>query len=395
MNPLRRWTCKFGPHSGQDSSARRRSPPGGYFGCLIRRLVPVIFAIGAVAGPVHAQSPDCDRIRAQIASLDQASGGRNQYSSAAQRQQAEIDRTSAYARSIGCDRGGFSFFGNSQPAPPQCNGLNTRIQAMQANLGQLQGMAGRAGGSPQRQDLVARYNAYCRSQPRGFFDQLFGNSGSQNDVPLEMPPEDDTPRGGSQAICVRSCDGGFFPLNFSARTGNLASLGELCTALCPNAEVSLFTRNPDNDVGTAVGADGTPYRDLENAFKFQKTYDSSCSCKAKGESWVQALTQSDAEHVLGQERKGDIIVTPEKSLEMSRPKMDPLLRSKLLAAEPNQSLSDKLQTPSTLGATTPTTNSAATSSPQPNAAAADQAGTQEITGPDGVKRRVRIVGPTP
>jgi Protein of unknown function (DUF2865) len=386
-----------GAHSKQDAPAARQQPRSGALWRLPAGFFPVFIIASLFAWPVHAQSPDCDRIRSQIAYIDQnggASGGSSragQYASAAQRQQAELDRTSSYARSLGCDRSGFSFFGNSQPVSPQCNGLNARIQAMQANLGKLQSMAG---GTGSRSDLVARYNAYCRNQPRGFFDSLFGTGGgTQSDVPLDTPPEDDqTPRGGSQAICVRRCDGGFFPLNYSARTGNLDTLGELCTALCPNAEVSLYTRNPDNDVGTAVGADGTAYRDLQNAFKFQKTFDSSCTCKAKGESWVQALSQSDAERVLGQERKGDIIVTPEKSLELSRPKMDPLLRAKLLAADPTPFV--PARSPAAQ-AVAPAANSPAPSFTPTNAAAADQAGTQEVTGPDGVKRRVRIVGPTP
>jgi hypothetical protein len=387
MNQVRYGVHRFGANSKRRGSAPRRRLCGRFW-----RLATGLFAIliaSLATTPIHAQNADCDRIRAQIAYIDQNGGGGGsrtaQYASAAARQQAELERTANYARSLGCDRGGFSFFGAGQPLPPQCSGLNSRIQAMQANLGKLQGMAG-GGGS--RQDLVARYNAYCRSQPRGFFDSLFGNSGnSQPDIPLEAPPTDEqTPRGGSQAICVRTCDGGFFPLNYSARNGNLETLGELCTALCPNAEVSLYTRNPDNDVGTAVGADGTPYRDLQNAFKFQKSYDSNCTCKAKGESWVQALSQSDAERVLGQERKGDIIVTPEKSLEMSRPKVE-AVRSKVQLSDPNQ--------PAVPASATPATNSAITSMPQASPPSPDQAETQEITGPDGVKRHVRIVGPTP
>ncbi len=384
MNQGRYGAYRFGANSGKDGSAAQRRRGWHY------RLAAGLFALltaGLATTAGHAQNADCDRIRAQIAYIDQNGGGGSragQYASAAARQQAELERTSNYARSLGCDRGAFSFFGTS-PAPPQCNGLNARIQAMQANLGKLQGMAG-GGGS--RQDLVARYNAYCRNQPRGFFDSLFGNSNdSQTDIPLEAPPptDDQTPRGGSQAICVRTCDGGFFPLNYSARNGNLGTLGELCTALCPNTEVSLYTRNPDNDVGTALGADGTPYRDLQNAFKFQKSYDSNCTCKAKGESWVQALSQSDAEHVLGQERKGDIIVTPEKSFEMSRPKVE-AARTKAQLSDPNQAAAQSA---------TPTTNSATTGVPHASPAFPDQADTQEITGPDGVKRRVRIVGPTP
>lgn len=387
MNQVRYGAYRFGANSEKQGSATRQRLRGPL--CHLATGLFALLTAFLAATPIWAQSADCDRIRAQIAYIDQNGGASSsrssQYASAAQRQQTELDRTASYARSLGCDRGGFSFFGTSQPLPPQCNGLNSRIQAMQANLGKLQGMAG--GGSA-RQDLVARYNAYCRNQPRGFFDQLFGNSGnSQPDIPLEAPPtEDQTPRGGSQAICVRTCDGGFFPLNYSARNGNLETLGELCTALCPNVEVSLYTRNPDNDVGTALGADGTPYRDLQNAFKFQKSYDSSCTCKAKGESWVQALSQSDAEHLLGQERKGDIIVTPEKSLELSRPKVDPV-RTKTQLTDPNQ--------PAVPSSATPATNSAITSMPQASPPSPDQADTQEVTGPDGVKRRVRIVGPTP
>jgi hypothetical protein len=278
---------------------------------------------------------------------------------------------------------------------------------MQANLGQLQGMAARSGGgsSALRQDLIARYNAYCRSQPRGFFESLFGggsNAPSQSEFPEDtLPPADDdqTPKGGSQAICVRSCDGGFFPVNYSTRRENLQ---ELCSALCPNTEVSLYTRNPNSDVGTAVSADGQPYRDLQNAFKFQKSFDPACTCKPKDESWVQALTQSDAERVLGQEHKGDIIVTPAQSLEMSKPKTDlnvrarmPVVDSGPVSSRPlNNPLNNPLGNPPQGSSPAKNTITPITAN-EANAAPADPNGTEEVTGPDGVKRRVRRVGPTP
>jgi len=363
----------------------------------VASLIYALFAMILMGTPLYAQSADCDRIRAQIAYIDQSSplARPNQYSEAAQKQQAEIEKTAAYAHSLGCDRRGFAFFGNQ--APPQCGGLNARIQSMQANLGQLQSMAARSGGGApvQRQDLVARYNAYCRNQPRSFFDQLFGRGDNQQaDIPDEPlpPPDDQTPKGGSQAICVRTCDGGFFPLNYSARREGLE---DLCQSLCPNAQVSLFTRNPDNDVGTAVGADGTPYRDLENAFKFQKTFDPTCTCKAKGETWAQALTESDAERMLGQEHKGDIIVTPEQSLEMSRPKVGPPVRAKGPATESVPAPAVKPANASAQSSTPPASGNTPPIAAKMTAESADQAGTPEIIGADGVKRRVWIVGPTP
>jgi hypothetical protein len=357
-------------------------------------------ASALLAAPVQAQSPDCDRIRSQIAAIDQGGGGRpNSYGSAAQRQQAEIQKTTAYAQSLGCDRGRYSFFGGGQP-PQQCNALNARIQAMQANLGQLQGMAARSGGgsSAQRQDLVARYNAYCRSQPRGFFESLFGSGSNAPAQPSEFPedamaPEEDdqAARGGSQAICVRTCDGGFFPMNYSARHEGLQ---DLCHALCPNTETALYTRNPEADVGTAVSSDGQPYRDLQNAFKFQKSFDPACTCKAKGESWVQALAQSDAERVLGQERKGDIIVTPEQSLQMSRPRTDLNVRAKMPVVDSGPVSARPLVNPPPQAASAGK-NATPANANEANAAADDPTGSEVVTGPDGVKRRVRRVGPTP
>ena len=56
---------------------------------------------------------------------------------------------------------------------------------------------------------------------------------------------------------------------------------------------------------TAIGADGTPYTALPNAFRYRTTFDPSCSCRRDGETWSEAL--SGAERLLGADR-GDVIV---------------------------------------------------------------------------------------
>ncbi|MGL4443369.1 MAG: DUF2865 domain-containing protein, partial [Alsobacter sp.] len=67
-----------------------------------------------------AQSAYCERLRGDIAALERASGGGRSRDAAAsiQRQRAELDRTVAYSRSIGCQRQRFLMFG--EPPPPQC-----------------------------------------------------------------------------------------------------------------------------------------------------------------------------------------------------------------------------------------------------------------------------------
>lgn len=175
--------------------------------------------------------------------------------------------------------------------------------------------------------LQQRYDTYCRgaSDNRGFFERLFDPGGQERmqDVPPEETvrvPEDDednrTARGGSQAVCVRTCDGGYFPMSFPARRRDLSELQDLCSALCPGTEAKLYTRVPGREISSAVSVEGEPYSDLPNALKFEKTFDKTCSCKPADKTWVEAL--GDAEKLLGQERKGDILVTPEKSEELSR-----------------------------------------------------------------------------
>ncbi len=352
----------------------------------------VALALTASHGAALAQAYDCAGLQGQIAALDRGAGSRSNGSPGAIRQQrAQLDRAVVYARSLGCDRADIVYSGG---AGGRCPGINAQIQQMQSSLGQLQAAGGSADRAAARADLVARYNAYCRGQaqaqaarPRGFFETLFGIQTPAPAAPdpsfappEEAPPEsdqDDKPHGGSQAVCVRTCDGGFFPLSISAHGADPDQLNNLCQALCPNASVAVYTRTPSNQIDTAVSLEGAPYSELPNALKFQKTFDPACTCKPPGESWVEALTGAD--RALGHERKGDILVTQEKSAELSA------------AAAPKADNRSRVKPGGDLIAPPPPTVSTATDK---DAAGAATGPTEEVVGPDGVKRRVRIVGPT-
>ena len=351
------------------------------FGACLRTTVAGVAFVLAL-GPASSQPLGCGELAARIAALGEGSQTYSNHGGAAQKQRAELDRTVRYARGLGCNRSQFFLF---DTAPPQCPGLNAQIQQMQAKLAQYQDGRDPAGNAAVRQQLTASYNVHCRGQvqaagqppQRGFFETLFGifapNLDQQPRIEevRPLPGEGLTPHGGSQAVCVRDCDGGFFPLNQSVRQSEPDQLTGLCHALCPNTAVSVYTRSPNQDINTAVSLDGdTPYSDLPNALRFEKTFDPACTCKPAGQSWAEVL--AGAEQMLGRERTSDIVVTPEKSAELAKPKFEK-------AAPPGP------------GA-------------QPSAAKEDQAGknsanaerealTQEVTGPDGVKRRVRIIVP--
>ena len=372
------------------------------------RAVVVVAALAPWAAPARAESAYCDDLKAEIA---QAGGGGDsgRYRAAAAKQQVELGRTAAYARSIGCERQQFLFFGEAPP--PQCAQINARVAQMQANLAALQQ---RSGDNGRKLALTARYDAQCRERSRvapaaaspleasrGFFEQVFGlapprEGGAPPDSPflnrsppIRAQPEDplnetegaeqgDNHLGGTLAICVRQCDGGFFPMSYSARRGNLDELTALCKALCPNAEVALYTKSPWGELDSAVSISGDSYGDHPNALKFQKTRVPACGCKPPDKSWAEALVE--AERILAASNSKDVVVTEEQAEQLSRPLSSSDARDRAGAKKQ----STRRDAPTVEG----TTGSLAAP-----ATGKDTGEWRETIGPDGVKRRVRVVAP--
>lgn len=383
----------------------------------MRRAVAWAVLAGLALTPVQplAQTVNCQGLQAQIAAVDRARPPANtaRFAQAAQRQQAEIARMSAHANAIGCNRQRFLFFG--EPPPPQCGQINARLAQMQGNLAQLRARSGgdfEAGRAERRRMLVAQFDAYCRSrvaaapQP-GFFERLFGGQQYQ-EVPIGPSPEesqerevDDTPRRGSQAVCVRKCDGGFFPVSYSARRSNLDDLADLCSALCPNAETVLFTMHMGAEIDDAVSIEGESYSGLANAGRYKQKFNPSCTCKRADQSWADVLTK--AEKLLGRPNRRDIIVTPEKAEELSRPALAAVKAAQAKRARQQEAQQEAEAERQRQAREQADKREAADIARQQAGIAygrgaiarfALQAGrTETVEGPDGEKRTVRVIGP--
>ena len=286
------------------------------------RLRPVglglVLAMMAAQGPASAQGVDCSGLRAEIDAASSGASRASEFADAMRRQQYELQRTRAYADSLGCN-GGFLFGGGSA----QCEGLSARIERMQDNIVQLQQQAqGDAGdGGERRRALVEQYNSYCSAPGGGASgpgqDQQTIPVGPDGTPSIEAPDDTAAPRATeTKVLCVRHCDGGFFPIAYKATPDKLDGLAQLCKAQCPNTEVSIYTTSSDGGVETAVTPEGAAYTALPAAFKYQKTYDPTCSCKPPHQTWVQALAEAEK---LVQSDKGDVTVTQKMSDAMSRP----------------------------------------------------------------------------
>jgi hypothetical protein len=284
-------------------------------------------------------NPMCPRLEAQLATIDRGGGSGDpakddqirRYQDAASKQQAELDRVTSQAKRMGCDSSGFFSLFSGQSA--QCGPVNNQIQQMRANLDQITNSlerlrSGGFGGdrdNQRRSVLTALAQNNCGPQyanvapgPGSFLQNLFGNNNPGAPGAPGVPGADVGPQSGTfRTVCVRSCDGYYFPISFATVPARFPDDEKTCKALCPAADANLFTyRNPGEDMSSAVSINGQPYSASPNAFRYRQEFNPSCSCKAPGQTWSDALKSIDDKAAA--EQQGDIIVTEESAKKMSR-----------------------------------------------------------------------------
>jgi hypothetical protein len=290
-------------------------------------------------------TPICNRLEAQLAALERGRGGgadAARYEDAIRRQQSELDRTVAYARQIGCE-GGFFLFGRERPT--QCDQLQGSISRMRVNIERMRAevsrLGGGAGATEQRRQVELALRQFgCvggpppqaaraePARPRNFLEELFNPRPEPAPLQPRVPNFGDQPRimdeegvgvgggGRFRAVCVRTCDGFFFPLATGVSSSNLPHLERSCSNLCPAQEVVLFTQSGSEEpIEQARSASGRSYLDLPNAGRFRREFNPACQCRPRHQSWAEAM-QGIEDRTL---RTGDIVVTPEVAARLSRP----------------------------------------------------------------------------
>ncbi len=392
---------------------------------MLSLAAAVTVLLGASA---QAQSPQCDAWRGELARLDRAGGGNPRAAAQAASVGAELGRAQAAYANMQC--GAAWVF---QPPPAQCGPLGARIGQLRAQYASLQQQAGGGGNENRRRALMAAISDNCQRgvfqtqpapqavavpqprAPRNIFEAIFGVYEDDRPQPPGMPEldgqplplEEQRPRGwgAGRPVCVRTCDGSFFPLSNSP--GGRGGQQEMCQALCPGAETEVFYMGGSGNIEDAVNRNGRGYLSLANANRFTRQFDSSCSCRKPGQSWAQALT--DAEDMLDR-RRGDIMVTEQRAAEMSRPRVgapeqraetraEARRRQQQQAALAQEAAADNADARAVeqAGRSAPTagTESAGIGGNGAGASTvnASQGELREITTPSGERRTVRVVAP--
>ena len=217
------------------------------------------FAALVATGPTaHAQYRlefnYCDRLQAQyLGALQQVGGGGMSGQKMVQISQLsqQLAQAQQDAQRYHCT-GGFLFFG-PQPGP-QCPAVMAQVNRLSRKLSQLRGNDFYFfGTSPEAE--VARLR-----------DALTNNG---CDVPVA---------GGTRTLCVRVCDGYYFPIEFDAASSRFDADAAACQSMyAQDGQAELFVQANNDDVANATAlATGDRYGDQPYAFFYRKNYVPAC-----------------------------------------------------------------------------------------------------------------------
>jgi Protein of unknown function (DUF2865) len=238
------------------------------------------------SGPAFANV--CRSIEAELATMRRGPSAQERQTAA--RAAAEARSLHGHMQAIGCDRQQFLFFG--QAAPAECGGYRARLVQLNAYARQASGS--NEGRRRQLMSMLVSHN--CRTSPdapeprslpltAGLFDDGSRKRGELSTDDLDTPRIESRIRNtGGKAVCVRMCDGYFFPLH--VRNASLREDGDaLCQSLCPATKTKIFFK--PGDIEEARSVEGEIYADLDNAYRYRKSYDASCFCRRPGETWSE------------------------------------------------------------------------------------------------------------
>lgn len=92
-----------------------------------------------------------------------------------------------------------------------------------------------------------------------------------------------------RTVCVRLCDGYYFPISFAVPRRNLLRDARRCQESC-GAQARLFYHsNANADIAEMTDLEGRPYSKLQSAFLYRTAYLENCKCHAH--PWEKEATE--------------------------------------------------------------------------------------------------------
>lgn len=253
----------------------------------------VLLGLGS-AGQSGA-SEICDRLGFELANLSDRNGPSAEvwkYARAIDQQKQSLRDLDQSLRKAGCSSGSMIVVGG--PNAKQCDHLETKKSRMGRNLEILENkrlslLSEDANGQARRKLVAALDDNRCNDEPT-----LVSTPGEDGSVPLVRDDPNgmetirvpsDAPNysnsqfvdlggaainGSYQTMCVRTCDGAYFPVSSHASPLNFSRDAQVCSMMCPGSETQLYYHSLLSESGEMRSTTtGRPYDELKNAYRFR------------------------------------------------------------------------------------------------------------------------------
>jgi len=271
-----------------------------------------LFSLGANAW--GQETAACKSLKVQLANAAESgatSAKFRRYAKAARNQSEQIKQVRSDLERYGCSSGSFIVLGGKNGAA--CKKLSGAEAKMQANLRALERKRdsfGKRNTAALRRNIQAQLNANdCYAKPKTkvitaavkpadtttpkkrvsmtLLDRSGGdtvNLRRGNTGTIKILVERKSIAGGSwRTMCVRSCDGYYFPISSSANSSDFGRDQRACQMMCPGTKTELYYHSAfgEESEDMVSAATGRAYVDLPTAFSYRNSNANSskaCSC---------------------------------------------------------------------------------------------------------------------
>ena len=204
-----------------------------------------------------------------------------QVDTTAQQGQRQLEKSDCYE---------YFLFSKTLRATRQCRDLYGQVETAKRRFGDLETQRQQILGSSGRSytDDITRELARNSCGPNYQQDATRGPGSAAPGASVWQDSEGGAGGGGFgssqyatfRTVCVRLCDGYYFPISFSTLPGHFQQDAEACQSKCAAPVELYYHPNPGGAMEQAMSLKAQePYTRLKMAFRYRKEYVSGCSCK--------------------------------------------------------------------------------------------------------------------
>lgn len=267
------------------------------------RLIGTFFTL-MLAAPLSAQaSAVCDGLRQQLTQPTRIIGNTaevRRYANALAQQNILIRRIKNDMRGYGCSSGSVIVYGN--PNAELCGEIGDALVQAESDRAMIAEDRDRMLASQRdenaqdsRERIMAALDAQgCYDEQPSSFTSTdpsqepdMGGTADPFDSPdsQDYRPSPDMPmQGGLRTLCVRTCDGAFFPISSNATPLDFRAQAAQCERMCPGTQTELFYHSLQGQESSDMvsAKTGEPYASMPTAFAYRNNAGTSrspsCSC---------------------------------------------------------------------------------------------------------------------